>query len=178
MLEKSACDEDLRTPRHLLALGACDVWGGIQGRNQDSVFPSELEAELMDYVILPPAAVTLIKISAKLTMMDLFALETHRPMGAAPVWPLVSSSKRTKPNRTPATTTHMAAAAVLCCEEQNLPQSAGSHTIGIPPPESGLRDLRLIPKNSLKARRKRTATKVYDRRSNISFSHSCKIKFM
>ena len=134
MLEKSACDEDLRTPRHLLALGACDVWGGIQGRNQDSVFPSELEAEQKDYVILPPAAVTLIKISAKLTMMDLFALETHRPMGAAPVWPLVSSSKRTKPNRTPATTTHMAAAAVLCCEEQNLPQSAGSSRSSNPPP--------------------------------------------
>ena len=57
MLEKSACDEDLRTPRHLLALGACDVWGGIQGRNQDSVFPSELEAELMDYVDLRSAAV-------------------------------------------------------------------------------------------------------------------------
>ena len=92
-----------------------------------------------------------------------------------PLWPLVSSSKMTKPNRTPATTTHMAAAAVLCCEEQKLPQSAGSHTIGIPPPESGLRDLRLIPKNYLKARRKRTATKVYDRRSNISFSYSCKI---
>ena len=50
--------------RHLLALGTCDVWGGIQGWNQDSVFPSELEDELMDYVILPPAAVTLIKISA------------------------------------------------------------------------------------------------------------------
>ena len=106
MLEKSACDEDLRTPRHLLALGAFDVWDGIQGWNQDSVFPSELEAEQMDYVILSPAAVTLIKISAKLTdMMDLFALETHRSMGVAPVWPLVCS-KRTKPNLPPAATTH------------------------------------------------------------------------
>ena len=162
MLEKSACDEDLRTPRHLLALGACDVWGGIQGRNQDSVFPSELEAEQKDYVILPPAAVTLIKISAKLTdMMDLFALETHRSMGAAPVWPLVCS-KRTKPNLPPAATTHMAAAAVLCYEEQNFPQSAGSS-------RSATRHLhgRWIyrgpaahPQASTKARRKRTATKV------------------
>ena len=88
----------------------------------------------MDYVILPPAAVTLIKISAKLTdMMDLFALETHRSMGAAPVWPLVCS-KRTKPNLPPAATTHMAAAAVLCYEEQNLPQSAGSIRSSNPPP--------------------------------------------
>ena len=86
MLEKSACDEDLRTPRHLLALGACDVWGGIQGRNQDSVFPSELEAEQKDYVILPPAAVTLIKISAKSTnMMDLFALDSSVHGGRASV---------------------------------------------------------------------------------------------
>ena len=55
--EKSVCGEDLRTPRHPLALGTCDVWGGIQGWNQDSVFPSELEAELMDYVNLRSAAV-------------------------------------------------------------------------------------------------------------------------
>ena len=55
--EKSVCGEDLQTPRHPLALGTCDVWGGIQGWNQDSVFPSELEAELMDYVNLRAAAV-------------------------------------------------------------------------------------------------------------------------
>ena len=42
----------------------------------------------------------------------------------------------TKPNLPPAATTHMAAAAVLCYEEQNLPQSAGSHTIGTPPPST------------------------------------------
>ena len=167
MLEKSACDEDLRTPRHLLALGACDVWGGIQGRNQDSVFPSELEAEQKDYVILPPAAVTLIKISAKLTkMMDLFALETHRPMGAAPVWPLVSSSKRTKtkPNRTPATTTHTwllllcsAARSRIFPSQQAAQHQATRHQHG----RWTYRDLRLIPNNSTKVRRrKRTATKV------------------
>ena len=58
--------------RLLLALGARDVWGGIQGRNQDSVFLSELEAEQKDYVTLPPAAVTLIKISAKFaTLMSI-----------------------------------------------------------------------------------------------------------
>ena len=117
----------------------------------------------MDYVILPPAAVTLIKIFAKLTMMDLFALETHRPMGAAPVWPLVSCSKRTKPNRTPATTTHTwllllcsAAKSRIFPSQQAAQDPATRHRHG----RWNYRDLRLIPKNSLKARRKRTATKV------------------
>ena len=164
MLEKSACDEDLRTPRHLLALGARDVWGGIQGRNQDSVFPSELEAEQKDYVILPSAAVTLIKISAKLTMMDLFALDSSVHGGRASVASCLEFQEdqdQTKPD-TGYHNTHMAAAAVLCREEQNLPQSAGSSRSSNPPPtrKVDLPGPAAHPQASTKARRKRTATKV------------------
>ena len=62
----------------------------------------------------------------------------------------------TKPNLPPAATTHMAAAAVLCYEEQILPQSAGSHTIGTPPPSTeitgGLRGLAAHLQDSIKIR--------------------------
>ena len=56
----------------------------------------------------------------------------------------------------------MAAAAVLCYEEQNLPQSAGSSRSSNPPPTEkvDIPGTAAHPKNSTKARRKRTATKV------------------
>ena len=127
MLEKSACDEDLRTPRHLLALGACDVWGGIQGRNQDSVFPSELEAEQKDYVILPPAAVTLIKISAKLTMMDLFALDSSVHGGRASVASCLKfQDDQTKPN-TGYNNTHGCCCCALLQRAESSPVSRQPH---------------------------------------------------
>ena len=50
----------------------------------------------------------------------------------------------------------MAAAAVLCYEEQIIPQSAGSHTIGTPPPSTeitgGLRGLAARLQDSMRIR--------------------------
>ena len=80
---------------------------------------------------------TLIKISAKLTkMMDLFALDSSVHGGRASVASCLEFQEdqdQTKPD-TGCHNTHMAAAAVLCREEQNLPQSAGSSTSSNPPP--------------------------------------------
>ena len=104
MLEKSACDEDLRTPRHLLALGACDVWDGIQGRNQDSAFTSELSAKQMVCVTLRSAAVISIIDSifqkkffnnlAWIKIMDPFAKELRGSIPGGAVYRHLASIQR------------------------------------------------------------------------------------
>ena len=51
---------------HVTSSPWAPVTSGVESRGgiRTLVFPAELEAEQKDYVILPPAAVTLIKISA------------------------------------------------------------------------------------------------------------------